>query len=40
MNDPRPPQPETAARGAVGAAVRHDSAHLHVADACEEPESA
>ena len=31
MNDPRPPQPETAARGAVGAAVRHDSAHLHVA---------
>jgi xanthine dehydrogenase large subunit len=30
MNDPRPPR-EQAAAGAVGDAVRHDSAHLHVA---------
>jgi len=30
MNDPRPPREQAAARGAAGAAVRHDSAHLHV----------
>jgi len=31
MNDPRPPREQAAARGGVGDAVRHDSAHLHVA---------
>jgi xanthine dehydrogenase large subunit len=31
MNDPRPPLEQAAARGAAGAPVRHDSAHLHVA---------
>ena len=30
MNDPRPPREQAAARGAAGAAMRHDSAHLHV----------
>lgn len=31
MNEPRTVAPERAARGGVGAAVRHESAHLHVA---------
>jgi xanthine dehydrogenase large subunit len=30
MNDPRPPRGEAAVHEAVGAPVRHDSAHLHV----------